>query len=501
VWAVIALLTLSALPAYPTPLTADFVRAEDGVLTLGGVRLRLVGVNSFGLLSGYLGVGQVSGPSSFEKVADAAAVRAGVYRFWTDIDGNFWFDKAYAVWSAESAHRAYLEGMARLIDDLRSRGIYALPTLVSNPERWSSLAGDTNFWTVGSEANLAWKEWVQSIVTRFKDDPAIIAWELANEANWLTSAGAGCQGGCASFGQLIAWARDSYDYVKSLDPNHLVVGGWSLVVDATGEVDLERFKQLNSFLDIASLHVFDDQVRAFPSSNSSVTLQATRNLVSRHVIASREIGKPFMIGEFGANLRADPDNPFLGYVLSAMGEYDGDIAIQWSWEEGTDDFRLDASNTHQVSLLASWSTALELEALRFGLVRLLQRANNLTNELAAAQADFSRIAGVMAELQTVATQLELLTRTLETRIDLLQAETVNSGARLDALESATAGTQGKIDELQRELDLVRDTLASVDLEVMQTNSFVQGLFGLLIAVAVSTSTLLGLALYTSLKKR
>ncbi len=449
----VLLLLLFGIAAFPHQVSAQttgFVEVQDGQLVLGGARLRLVGVNSFGLLSGYLNIGQVTEPSSFQKIADSVQAHGRIYRFWTEISGGFWFDRVYTVWSADVDHHSYLEGMRKLIQDLKANGIYGLPTLVSAPRSWSSLAGGSNFWFVGSQANLKWKEWIKSIVVYFKDEPQILAWELANEANDHASS---CSGGCATTDELILWGKDTYDYIKSLDPNHLVTGGW----DNTGNLGVDLFKKLNSFLDIASLHVFDQGLYNLVSSLDTKDKQETDAFVSQYVTASKEIGKPFMIGEFGADLAADPRNPFLRYLLSSMYDYDGDAAILWSWEEGTDVFRLDVSNTYQADLVAQWSVQMEFAGVR------------------------STVQDLIGKLDS----LESATRGLEKRIENLTIE----------VESATRGFQTRLDALVRELDSVRARTSSLESDLANSNRKLQDAYTIFLPVGIAVPSIIAILVY------
>lgn len=69
----------------------------------------------------------------------------------------------------------------------------------------------------------AYETYVQEIVRRYKDSPAVFAWELANEprANGYPSIAR------PDFkpAQLTTWIENRAQFVKSLDPNHMVAIG------------------------------------------------------------------------------------------------------------------------------------------------------------------------------------------------------------------------------------------------------------------------------------
>ncbi|CAL8471250.1 g10792 [Coccomyxa elongata] len=91
--------------------------------------------------------------------------------------------------------------------------------------RHASIAAVSTFTLRGNNTD-AFKNYVKAILTRrnsitgvlYKDDPTIMAWDLANEP-WVLGDDTGTI--------LTAWVKDMADFVKSLDPNHLVmVGTW-----------------------------------------------------------------------------------------------------------------------------------------------------------------------------------------------------------------------------------------------------------------------------------
>src|SRR5919199_101347 len=66
---------------------------------------------------------------------------------------------------------------------------------------------------------LSYKEYVNRVVERYKNEPAIAAWMLINEAESKTTEGS------ANPKALYNFTRDMSGYIKSLDKNHLVTLG------------------------------------------------------------------------------------------------------------------------------------------------------------------------------------------------------------------------------------------------------------------------------------
>ncbi|KAF7197916.1 putative mannan endo-1,4-beta-mannosidase C [Pseudocercospora fuligena] len=73
----------------------------------------------------------------------------------------------------------------------------------------------------------AFKRYIKAMVTRYKNSPAIMAWELANEPRCGADPDRNLPrspGDCTP-GLLTAWKDEMSTYIKSHDPNHLVTTG------------------------------------------------------------------------------------------------------------------------------------------------------------------------------------------------------------------------------------------------------------------------------------
>jgi mannan endo-1,4-beta-mannosidase len=69
----------------------------------------------------------------------------------------------------------------------------------------------------------AYKSYVAAWVNKYKNEPTIMAWELANEARCDGSTGT-TSGTCTTT-TISNWATNISAYIKSLDSNHLVTLG------------------------------------------------------------------------------------------------------------------------------------------------------------------------------------------------------------------------------------------------------------------------------------
>ncbi|QRW07870.1 Cellulase (glycosyl hydrolase family 5 protein) [Ceratobasidium sp. AG-Ba] len=69
----------------------------------------------------------------------------------------------------------------------------------------------------------AFNKYVKGFVSRYKNEPTIVAWELANEPRCKGSTG-NWSGTCLTT-TITEWATEMSAYIKSIDSNHLVAIG------------------------------------------------------------------------------------------------------------------------------------------------------------------------------------------------------------------------------------------------------------------------------------
>ncbi|KAK3680921.1 putative mannan endo-1,4-beta-mannosidase C [Podospora appendiculata] len=146
----------------------------------------------------------------------------------------------------------------------------------------------------------AFKRYVKAMVTRYKDSPAVMAWELANEPR------CGADGvrnlprsaNCTT-AVLSAWVDEMSAYIKSLDAHHLVTwggeGGFNIASDdwayngADGG-DFDHELSLPS-VDFGVFHSYPDWW--------SKTVAWTDQWIRDHAAAGRRARKPVVHEEYG----------------------------------------------------------------------------------------------------------------------------------------------------------------------------------------------------------
>lgn len=141
---------------------------------------------------------------------------------------------------------------------------------------------------------------MKAFVDRYRNSPTIFAWELANEprcsADNIRNLNASAECGPEL---LTAWTKEMSEYVKSIDPNHLVTWGgegdfnrdsddWAYNGTNGGDFDAEI--ALGS-IDFGVFHSYPDWW--------SKTVSWTDQWIKDHASSGRAVGKPVVHEEYG----------------------------------------------------------------------------------------------------------------------------------------------------------------------------------------------------------
>lgn len=145
------------------------------------------------------------------------------------------------------------------------------------------------------EARKLYKMWVDVVLNRmnsytgvrYKDDPTIMIWELANEPR--CTGGSGCAVGSTDYENFNAWIADISAHIKQEAPNQLVSIGAEL--DNNDTDAFVRGIHEHASVDVVSAHIY-------PKPWNLTTDQATFDLFNSRIELARQIGKPLYYGEF-----------------------------------------------------------------------------------------------------------------------------------------------------------------------------------------------------------
>jgi mannan endo-1,4-beta-mannosidase len=149
--------------------------------------------------------------------------------------------------------------------------------------------------------------WVRRIVgrtnaitgTAYRDDPTIMAWQLANEPR----PGGDLATATPLLSAYNAWIRDSARLIKSIDRNHLVSTGSEGLKGSVESADIFRNAHSVPEIDYLTAHIWPlnwswVDAKNIAGTHAGATAKVAEYL-QQHQALAKQIGKPLVIEEFG----------------------------------------------------------------------------------------------------------------------------------------------------------------------------------------------------------
>jgi mannan endo-1,4-beta-mannosidase len=172
---------------------------------------------------------------------------------------------------------------------------------------WPEFADMSSEFYASAPAVAMYHDYVRAVVTRrnsvtgmlYRDDPAIMAWQLANEPR----PGGSDEVGRAHMAAYLAWIDATARLIKSLDPNHLVSTGsegtQGCITDDQCVVDAHS----SPAVDYVTAHIWPQNwswadPKDLPGTWPTVE-KNTHDYIARQVAVARRLNKPLVIEEFG----------------------------------------------------------------------------------------------------------------------------------------------------------------------------------------------------------
>ncbi len=298
----------------------------------------------------------------------AAANDFSVMRVWGAIDignqdGSNSIDGAgkkqdiyFQYWDGSSpAYNDGADGLQKLdyvVYTAQRKGIKLVIPFINN---WNAFGGMDQYvrWRNGTyhddfytdQTIRQWyKDWIAHVLNRvntftgvrYKDDPTIMAWELANEPR-CTSAGVYPRSNTCTTETLTRWAAEMSAHIKSIDRNHLVsmgdegfycsAGSTDWTENCNEGVDTVAFASLKH-VDLMSLHLYPDSWGKDASWGTE--------WIQRHIRDANRIGKPVMLGEFGLQDKNRRNAVYKEWTDTFL-RLRGDGALFWILSDKQDD--------------------------------------------------------------------------------------------------------------------------------------------------------------------
>ncbi len=362
-----------SVPGVSAARDNGFVQRKGNTLRLDGRQFRFAGASNYYLM--------YKSQFMVDDVLDAAAGNDfRVMRIWGSLDIGDPNDPStslrgpadgvyFQYWDSAAGAPAYndsVTGLEHLDYVVYRAGQLGLKLVIPFVNNWNDFGGMDQYvrWRdLSTPDDQTWyhdsfytdpvigqwyKDWIAHLLNRvntyngvaYKDDPAIMTWELGNEPRCLSAGAYGRSADCSTQ-TLIDWADEMSTYIKSIDSHHLVsVGdeGFYCVTNPThwtencGEgVDTVAFTRLPD-IDVMSVHLY-------PDSWGTDVAWGTEWIKS-HIRDAKAIGKPMMLGEFGIrdkSIRNKVYKEWTDAVFKSSGQSGGDGALYWILSGRQDD--------------------------------------------------------------------------------------------------------------------------------------------------------------------
>ncbi|KAL5342041.1 glycoside hydrolase superfamily [Aspergillus crustosus] len=210
---------------------------------------------------------------------------------------------------------------------------YGLKLVLALMNNWNDFGGiniysnafgsnATTFYT-DEAAQSAYRRYIKFIVERYKNSPAIFAWELGNEPR--------CKGCDPSV--IYGWATDISRYIKRLDKKHMVTlgdEGWlcppegdgTYAYDCSEGVDFVKNLEIDT-LDYGTFHLYPESWGYEYAWGSE--------WVRQHDAIGKRVGKPVVFEEYGTPINhTQLERPWQLTVVEKT-----QVAADFIWQFGT----------------------------------------------------------------------------------------------------------------------------------------------------------------------
>ena len=339
----------------PAHAVDGFVERTGNQFTLNGSPYYFGGTNNYYLT--YKSNAMVD-----DVLEDAAAMDLRVIRLWgfidrgsldgsvPNVDGPGHKDDVYfQYWDPATGKPAYNDGpdgLERLDYVLAKADELGLRLTIVLTNNWKEFGGMDQYVTwydlpyhdqfyTDVRVKQAYKDWAKHLINRtnsitgvrYRDDPNIFAWELANEPR-CGNGNKPTSGNCTTE-TLTDWTDEMSTYIKQLDPNHMVAVGDEGFFNRSGEsdwtyngsegVDHEALLSLPN-IDFGTYHLYPDHWGKTPTWGTQ--------WIEDHIDAAKAIGKPTILEEFGIHDKSTRDGIYQTWI-DTVYQQDGGGWMFW----------------------------------------------------------------------------------------------------------------------------------------------------------------------------
>jgi len=316
----VSILNSGGVTSTPTSTLTGFVTTRNGKFYLDGKPFYFGANNSYWLMD-QQGITVEGGGTASQAVLHhldrSRDIGIKVIRMWGFNDDA---GRQAALQTSPGVYKeTTFKALDFVINEAGKRGLKLIISLVNHqPEyggirkyaEWAGLVNASEFYT-----NAQTKQWFKNHISvmlnrvntytgvRYKDDPTVMAWEIANEASYE-------QGGSSVDPTIL---RDFYAefarYIKSIDSNHLVTTGEEGFDHSTYASQYSTYannwvhraneRGTSYYLNTNIPEIDFAQVHMYPAAWGMQSGQESLRWITEHASIAATAGKPLIIGEYG----------------------------------------------------------------------------------------------------------------------------------------------------------------------------------------------------------
>lgn len=350
------------------------IRSADGDLTLNGKPYRGIGANYFNAFYRSL-----DGDDSYKQGFDY--LKSKNIPFVRFMCGAYWPVNWELYRTDKKAYFAKLDAFVKTAEE-KNMGL--IPSLFWQINTFPDMVGEPrNQWgNPKSKTREFMRNYTREIVERYKDSPALWAWEFGNEMNLEIDLGpahlpqvapqygtpaARTTSDTLSAADMESAYKEFAEVIRKLDPQRIIISGnannrpaaWHLTHKGSWEKDSEN-EYKNALIaanpapmDTISTHVYPEQEGDF----APATMADYRGLIQVSMAAAKESGKVLFVGEFGTPLTHGNDNGKENFqrMIDALTEENVPLAAVWVFDypPQTADYNIpsDSARAYQLEII------------------------------------------------------------------------------------------------------------------------------------------------------
>jgi len=238
------------------PASPDFLKRKGGSLIWQGSPLRAIGVNKFDLFLRFLRGGEER-QQAIEAIREAARHGIRFMRF----AGVGFYPRDMRHWANESVYWGAFDELIRIA---KRNQVSLIPVIHWNHYLFPDMAGECvqdMLENPDSRSHQLLWLYTRQLVSRYRDEPAVLFWELTNEMNLQADLEFMRPDGWSELNavdegaapvrtrrdnftteQMIPFIREWAKLVRKIDPNHLLSSGFSAPRPAAQHLRLAKGK-------------------------------------------------------------------------------------------------------------------------------------------------------------------------------------------------------------------------------------------------------------------